>query len=773
METAGEERVRTVQNLCRLEDAGILLKQASTCDPVTKISTDFPKEVSAILNELTTLSSRDDAERLLETGVSMWNSVINLEALCDSSQKEALVKVRHVAADCIYMSITVLSGVSARFNIDEISLLKFYTACGQKYVSELADMDMAAVCFSKASEFRKSAKAAAAETEGGKRALAKALFDLAIGSAECAWERNDTTNAEDLVADASEYLQELPEECEYLASVQFNFGLFAYRAKEYKRAISWLERCMVTRTLVCNPVMQSSKQARALRLSGFCFLALKDFEQALEKLQQAEALFHDPLGAYLLLKLFVLTRSDRVNTLLMQILNDSSASLDICMGSLALLTEAEMLDDAKKGFHQLWMRFQDFPWEQASVIGPRYFDALCSLSHVEDALVLLDDCCSAISRQDSRLVDCENSMGTNQGAKVPQISRIQEYNKWSNLVLHAAVVFLERRNFKMSAILLERCLLLAENIRIQGQPHTESTDSQRGNQDEANQVKSLENVVLKNEAHVCRLAASCALCALSAEHQKLDKSRQEGKEGNNLLCQALRCAQRAKELEPDDLAARLLIFRAYLLKGDTLRAAAEMELASREVREFDAGALAEAACEARDIGSKESILAVLRCIIQAHALEPVPSSSPISIDGFLGTVLVSAVAMCLEHEIAEVDGDSNSSGLDARTSDLKDPNVVLEIMRTGLKALSNTGVLKAFEGQAKADAALSYLSDVAWNIGCQSRREKHCKCWADSFEICYEYSCLRTATIEIRRTCRFAKLMVRDLQSLFPVLFFI
>jgi tetratricopeptide (TPR) repeat protein len=764
METAGEERVRAVQTLCRLEDAGVLLKEASTSVPVTELSPDFPKEVSAILNELTTLSSRDDAERLLATGVSMWNSVLNLEVLSNASQTEALVKVRHVAADCIYMAITVLSGVSAQYNIDEITLLKFYTTCGQKYVSELGDMDMAALCFAKAAEFSKSAEAVAAETDGGKRALAKALFDLAIGSAECAWEQHDAANAEKLVFDASQHLQDLPEECEYLASVQFNFGLFAYRSKDYERALVWLQRSIATRALPRNPVMNASKQARALRLAGFCSLSLKDYDRALETLQEAESMCHDPLGAYLLLKLSVLTRSPRVVSLVKQIIEDRETNLELCMGSLALLTEAQMLEAAKAGYQDLRARFHKNTIALSCTIGPRYFDVLCSLNYVEEAAAILRDSSTAIGSLVSADLESRDITSKERGNMTLQQRQIQEYNKWTNLALHAATVFLDRKEYKTAATFVEHSLLLAESVRVHIREDAASTHSAEPGRTSTTTCDDIENVVLENEAHVCRLSAACALCALSMSDLSLPLSKLEtlSATDSSLLRQAARSAERAKEIDPDDLAARLLIFRVFLVKGDTARAASEMERAAHEVHEFDVGALAEAACEARDIGSKRSILAVLRCILQAHTVAHERSATEPLIDGFLGTVLVSAISMQCEQEIPGSNSNGNETNVPKLGRYVQDEaRALMETLRIGLTALSSVGILKAFGDGPKADAALSYLSDVAWNLGCQAKVEDCYEHMAEFFELCYGYCRNRSETTEIIRYLRSAKLLVR------------
>lgn len=69
METAGEERVRVSNNLRQLEDAAVLLEDAAKQQSADKISPGFPSRLIAILNESTALNSREDAERLLATGM--------------------------------------------------------------------------------------------------------------------------------------------------------------------------------------------------------------------------------------------------------------------------------------------------------------------------------------------------------------------------------------------------------------------------------------------------------------------------------------------------------------------------------------------------------------------------------------------------------------------------------------------------------------------------------------------------------------------------------
>lgn len=77
METAGEERVRATNSLKQLEDASLVLENAAKENSAQKISPEFPQRISGILNSLTALSSRPDAEGLLATGLFELHNYLN------------------------------------------------------------------------------------------------------------------------------------------------------------------------------------------------------------------------------------------------------------------------------------------------------------------------------------------------------------------------------------------------------------------------------------------------------------------------------------------------------------------------------------------------------------------------------------------------------------------------------------------------------------------------------------------------------------------------
>lgn len=675
---------------------------------------------------------------------------------------ESLVKVRHVAADCMHMSTTVLGGISARYNIDNLTLLKFYTACGQKYASDLCDMEMADVCFSRAAEFAQTVL-----KEDGKRGadpsvLARAMFDLLLGRAECSWEKGDSKRAEDFVSRARKYLDHLPGEHEFLASVEYNFGLFTYQAKETESALKWLKRSIETRENECNQSKDHKKQARTVRLAGVCLLALQKYEASWKMMKDAEDICHDPIGAYLLLKLSIITKQPQSLEILLKAIDDVDSSLDVCIASISLFGDAQRISDAATGFERLYKRFRNNPVALACTIGPRYFETLVAIGKIDQALELFEVCSSIIST----LSESDEVGGTDAKADSTQPAQL---TKWAALLLATGSAQADKRDFSSATIILSNSLLLAKKAKdLTSNVASSSADPQKG----------CNNVVLENEAAVCRLASSCALCSIDDSRRSVSMSLQPGSAqadlGSNLnekqksmIAASLKYASRAKELEPNDFAPRLLLFRAHLISHEYSMAAQELKRASEEISSFDPGALAEAACAARDVGSITSVVAALRCILNMNpetfckGFEASALSVP---NGFFGTVLLSCVNLLLrekesdsEEELPRTDGETLQNENSKKYGDAEE---LLHVLQAGLRGLRTIGVEKAFDiEQRKDEASITYLMSVAWNAGRDAGTELAYEKWEAFFSLSYELSMYLPTTTATLQTRRMSKVM--------------
>ncbi|KAJ8906375.1 hypothetical protein NDN08_002868 [Rhodosorus marinus] len=184
------------------------------------LGAEIPEKLGRILHRITEILSRNDAERLLEHGVTLWNSVVTVDVPEKSAQEKEnnvnLVKLRHIAADAIYMGISALGGISTKFEITDASLLQFYSACGRRYM-DIENLDLADVCYQKAFEFLNSMDTAGKPRESSQKQLAKVVFELFMGAAECAWEKKDTESAFVLVESAAKKIDDIPEEIDFLA----------------------------------------------------------------------------------------------------------------------------------------------------------------------------------------------------------------------------------------------------------------------------------------------------------------------------------------------------------------------------------------------------------------------------------------------------------------------------------------------------------------------------------------------------------------------------
>ncbi|CAN8065969.1 unnamed protein product [Agarophyton chilense] len=764
METVGDERIRATKSLKQIEEAALMLENLSKSGEKKSLSSGLPNRLSSILNSINSISSRDDAERLLAAGVSIWNSIISVEAQSiEKETKVVLVRVRHIAVDCMYMSTTALDGISARYNIDSLSLLKFYTACGQKYVAEINDTDSAVVCYSKANEFASVVLKEPVTTIADQTVLSRVMFDLLIGRAECSWEREEFRKAEDYVQQARKYLKDLPGEFEFLATVEYNFGLFTYQEKDTIGALRWLQRSIQTRGDPANKSMNEQKQAKTFRLAGVCLLALQRYDGSWDMMKKAEETSHDPIGSYLLLKLSVITRKDDAADQMMRVIEDPNSNIDVCIAAVSLFGDAQRVSEAVLGYEELFKRFEGDPGTQACTIGPRYFEALCAIGHTQKALVILKRCSGFMARlSDFTMTDQDGNQIAEDIDKDSGGGKMSQFLRWSALLLSIGSSQADRRDFKSSVLLLTRALDLARAAKdISARQASSSTEPH----------KVLKNIVLDNEARVCRLASSCALCSITDVKQKIDMSVNDGclnqsaeeainEERNLMLNLSLQHANRAKEIEPDDYSPRLLLFRTHLMSGNHLKAASELESSCTEIRSFDPGALAEAACAARDVGSTASVVAVLRCILALDSdvlMKWHDSTAASPPNGFYGTVLLACIK--LQQRNTGVSGPEGSEKPSSETSEgrINAPEELLNTLTLGLNGVMKLGLDVAFEKSEDFEDKISYLVNICWNAGIEAGTNMQYDLWESFFSICYEFYAVWDIQSDTNRTEDIAK----------------
>lgn len=731
-------------NLRHLEDAARLLQEAYNSPNPQPISSAFPKRIANILSALSNIDSRDNAERLLAAGVCMWNAVLSFESRHPANNPEgALAQLRHIATDCMYMAHTVLGGISCRYSIDALSLLKFYTACAQKYVSDNADMDLADVCFTRAAGFVDQVQQDYPSDSADNVVIARAMFDLLIGRAECTWDKGDTDKAQTFVAEARKYLDHLPGEHEFLASVEYNFGLFMHQEKKTDRALNWLQRSIETRKQSANPTMNHSKQARSIRLAGVCLLSLQEYDNSWNMMKEAEDINHDPVGAYLMLKLAIITKQPNAVQLMITAITDQNTTLDLAMASVALFTDGHQISEAAIGYKHLFDRFKEEPYAIVCAVGPRYFETLTVLEKVEDALQVLETCVASIPKLSTASTIEQSPDMTKRESQ----SMDTHFARWSSHLLSAGSAQADRKMFSSAATFLNQAVILARRasaiVKQQGNSQTSGDE----------QCSPPSNIVLENEAAVCRLLSSCALCSLDEPVDtklgvdEVDKGENDGKEVDNLrekmITFAVGYAERAKVLDSSDFSPRLLLFRAYLVSGDEEKAAMELRKASSELRTFDISALCEAACAARDVGSTASVIAALRCILGADVSElskPSNVGGPSLSKGLYGSVLITCVKLLIRDMES---GDEGKEGVMEEEMNEVKVRDLLEVLKMGLRGVESVGVEMSFgdgNDEANVKSGLEFLANVAWNYARLAGLQEKSELWESlgdtSFKIC-------------------------------------
>lgn len=184
--------------------------------------------------------------------------------------------------------------------------------------------------------------------------------------------------------------------------------------------------------------------------------------------------------------------------------------------------------------------------------------------------------------------------------------------------------------------------------------------------------------------------------------------------------------------------------------------------ASDTIHDFDVGALAEAACDARDAGSFDAVLAVLRCVLRAGASAGESHSlMKYSKPGFFGAVFLSAVHLAGERTGLKNIFEKGSEGLGEEEMSTAskilsefDFKEIFELLRDGYGSISRLGINVAFANKAEIESTLQYLADVAWNLGCYCGSKKWLCEWRDFFEQCDFLSSLRQQSLEVLETRR-------------------
>lgn len=610
-------------------------------------------------------------------------------------------------------------------------------------------LEHASVCFTKAMEFQQSALKAQVSNQPKSRVLSKALFDLLVGRAECCWARKETSLAETLVGEAAQYLGELVDEADTLANIEYNFGLFSYRAEEVDKAIGWLVKSIQTRELRADGKMDKQKQSISARLAGVCYLSRNNFDDACAMLKKAEKLHHDPVGAYLLLKISASKRDSSAVDQMMRIIADSESSLDLCLGSIACIADAQWQEDAVNGLKTLFQRFESDGPAILEHIAPRYFESLAAIGRTEEAIQLLEKIIILLGR----FVNGDENDGTSTKPKPTEIA--STFQLWSSISLAAGSRLADRNDNAFAMIVLDKALKIAREGR-----ELESSEK--------------KDPLLENEATVCRLLASCAIVHASSLSCNRNGVEEAKANGNNTkldstssptrdesIEMAKSCASRALDLEPSDSSACLLLFRALILEDEPGLAAEEIQKACLSTESLDVSEIAEAACYAQDYGNTEAVLAALGCILhlpEATLQKNLIESSTKPVHKFFGDVFVSYIKLLVNSAESNDEGNDMEEQIEFRPSLEVLPRLHTSF-EAGVRGTLVLGLDIAFGVEVEGrEQSLKYLADVSWNCGKFAGERDMYDLWESFFDLSYYLHDLRKKSNESLESMRIARM---------------
>eukprot|EP00172_Hildenbrandia_rubra_P001596 Plantae.Rhodophyta-Hildenbrandia_rubra.ctg21603.p1 GENE.Plantae.Rhodophyta-Hildenbrandia_rubra.ctg21603~~Plantae.Rhodophyta-Hildenbrandia_rubra.ctg21603.p1 ORF type:complete len:755 (+),score=128.31 Plantae.Rhodophyta-Hildenbrandia_rubra.ctg21603:293-2266(+) len=398
---------------------------------------------------------------------------------------------------------------------------------------------------------------------------------------------------------------------------------------------------------------------------------------------------------------------------------------------------------ALDGYQILWNRFAKDPEALVKHIGTRYMESLCSAGKGKIAIDVLGTCCDLLDAVFSSDQDAKEKW----------------FVKYSNVSLRAGVGLADRKCYDVAALILE------ETIGRTQESHFK------------------EEVFGNNEAGICRLAASCSLCAAeflqkkAMNHENVpEPSPIIGAE--QFLKTGLEYALHSKTVDPDDFGARVLVFRSYLALGESTKAAEELRRASSEIAEFDVGSLAAAACSAKDANASDAVLAALQCILKSKSA--LSASETMDEESFYGTVLCAAVEIIVDQGgIGKGDStenvqastsvpisrdslypgkeDDHSSAISAETL----PKLI-STLTIGLEGVKRFESDKSFGRSVEGDTILNFLVDVSWNAGRDAAINDALDYSWTLFDLVHDFSCMKRRSLDKLQTCKIARLMAAN-----------
>ncbi|KAA8497334.1 hypothetical protein FVE85_1063 [Porphyridium purpureum] len=601
-----------------LGELELVVKEIEALDRLETLDENTSRRAVRLVHHIRTLSSRTLAERLLQAGVGLWNAVLDLHFVgpklklvvsfaSEHSNERAvqtwapkvrvleLCQLKHVAADCIFMAMSLLGWVSANFDLDAASVASFYAQAGTCYFAWLNKADMTQACLKRCEELLDDIYGMLAQNSGdtdtGTQAAAQAVFDFFVLSAQCSISMDNVPDALQAFDRAKQVLVHLSDERELVASSEFNIGLYFHQQQRHREALVWLQRSVDSRGHVANPRMDHARQLRTLTVMAVCCIELARLDDAREYLRAAEQLEParpSPVVMYLKLKVSILQQedTDALSARALSLVECEACPFELACTVLHLLSEHSL--------HTLTVmcaqRLLDSDacvrgnWERRHKIAMRMTEALfASAGAVEPAIACFeqyeDDLVGRVASVDNESNAAALSLAREWIGVMLQASRAlheKQDHLGIALTLHSAFRFIAFLAPTVAAskgsdgtlislgveehcFLVHHCILALHNLMNLAPVRTGSDSASPADAD----VEPQTPAVRAGHASPMDLTDRVSMATLRSDF------------GGGLIQLALAHARRAKALSPRSFLAVACVFRTLLFAGALATASAD------------------------------------------------------------------------------------------------------------------------------------------------------------------------------------------------------
>ncbi|KAI0226541.1 Testis-expressed protein 11 [Lamellibrachia satsuma] len=222
--------------------------------------------------------------------------------------------------------------------------------------------------------------------------IEKDYFKLLSYKAEAACAQGQHECAVKLIQTATELLQSLPHESQFLAMLCYNFGVECFQSNKFEGAVTWLMNSFELGKR--NDAVGHKNQARTLRLLAHTYLewdSQQYWQKALNAIGLANAEHSHPAGLFLKIRILLQGEEtdDTLRAGLEEVLRHAELTVDLAITTIRLVLQHKRADIGFDALSQLEMRFQHSPDLGKLIV--MHLEALLQLKQLSAAKTLLQN----------------------------------------------------------------------------------------------------------------------------------------------------------------------------------------------------------------------------------------------------------------------------------------------------------------------------------------------------------------------------------------------